>query len=481
MARKYSNTFAETTLTGSISNSATTITIGSTSGLPASFPYTLAVDYGTASVEMVTVTALAGSSLTVTRGQDGTSAQSHTAGARVVHPVTARDLSEPQVHIDASSDVHGLSGGASVAGTSSTQTLTNKTISGAANTLSNIPNSAIIAVSADKVTQPFAALTVAGANGSAQVVTVTGDEGGRSTPVATIKRGGIGLLVDEDAVVDVSSDLSIDVERPHLAAALTARMYIKATTKIGALIQRVAAQVQDLFQIVTEGGANLFKVSSTGAVTSAASITAGTSLNGATLATTGAATIGGTLGVTGALTASGGVAATGAVTATTNVTATATVTGATVNGTTDIQANGESLPRGYIGSATHSVGYDTGASSTEILGPTITFTAVAGRRYKITYAGGYVGNNAGDAMKVRCRYLAGASLTTSGTVVHTKTHVITFNSAVMPYAFTAIVSGISAGQTTIGLTVQRSSGSGAVNLYADATSDGLLVLEDIGD
>lgn len=344
MARKFSNTFAQTTLTGSISNSATTITIGSTAGLPASFPYTLALDYGTASVEMVNVTALAGANLTVTRGQDGTSAQSHTAGAVVVHPVSARDLSEPQVHIDASTDIHGLASGAAVVGTTSTQTLTNKTISGAANTLSNIPSSAITALAASKVSQPFDSLTAVGSAGGSQVMTVTGDEVSRTVPVASWKRGGIGLLVDEDAVVDVSSDLSVGTARPHLAAALTARLYVLATTKIGVLVQRVAANVQDLFQVVTEGGVNLFKVASTGAVTSASSITAGTSLNGATLATTGAATVGTTLGVTGLLTASAGAAVTGAITATTTITATTAV-----NGVTDVQYNGSSLPRGIIG------------------------------------------------------------------------------------------------------------------------------------
>lgn len=313
MARKYSNTFAETTLTGSISNSAVTIQIGSTAGLPASFPYTLAIDYGTSSVEMVTVTALAGSNLTVTRGVDGTSAQSHTAGARVVHPVGARDLSEPQVHIDGTADIHGLSGGATVVGTTSAQTLTNKTISAAANSITNIPSSSIVAVAASKISQPFASMNVVGANGGAQAVTVTGDEAVRTTPIGSWKRGGVGLVVGEAGVVEATSDLSIDTQRAAGAAALLARLYIKATAKIGAIIQRVAGQTQDLLAIQTEAGANLFRVQSDGSVGTVSTVTAtgnivsGAALNGATLATTGNATVGGTLGVTGLLTASNGV------------------------------------------------------------------------------------------------------------------------------------------------------------------------------
>lgn len=464
MARKYSNTFAETTLIGSISNSATTITIGATAGLPASFPYTLAIDYETATVEMVTVTALAGSNLTVTRGQDGTSAQSHNAGARVVHPVSARDLSEPQVHIDASADIHGLTGGASTVGTSSTQTLTNKTISGVANTLSNIPSSAITALAAAKVSQPFAALTAVGADGTAQVMTVTGDEGGRTVPVASWKRSAVGLAVDEDGVVDVSSDLSVDAQRPHLAAALTSRLYIKATTKIGALIQRVVSQTQDLFQVVTEGGVNLFKVASTGAVTSASSITAGTSLNGATLATTGNATVGGTLGVTNALTG------------------TSTITGAVLNGTTDVRYNGDTLPRGYVGSSTHVAPFGTaGVGSTEVVGPTVTFTADVARRYKISYSGAYVGTVAADTMRVRVRWQAGAALTTGGTQERTLSHSITLGGYVQPYCLIDRVIGLTSGQVTAGLTIQRTSGTGDVGFFADAATTGVLVVEDIGD
>lgn len=338
-ARKYSNTFAETTLTGSISNSATTIQIGSTTGLPASFPYTLALDYGSATVEMVTVTALAGSNLTVTRGQDGTSAQSHSAGARVVHPVSARDLSEPQVHMEATSDVHGLTGGATVVGTSQSQTLTNKTISGSNNTLTNIGNSSLIDIAAAKVTQPFAAMTVTGAAGASQAMTVTGDEVTRTKPIASWKRGSIGLFVDEDAVVDINSDLTVGTVRASGAAALTSRLYVLATTKIGLIIQRVVGQTQDLFQILTEGGAGLFTVSNTGGVNAGAfqasgAVIAGTSLSGATLATSGAATVGTTLGVTGLVTASAGVSVTGGVTASGAVQgATVTATGA-VNGAT---------------------------------------------------------------------------------------------------------------------------------------------------
>lgn len=158
--RNYTSTAGEKTIAnvGGISNSATEITLDSLTNLPASYPYTLVIDPDVTNKEEIVLVTSAGAnpnSLTIVRGStpytgsasfvgnynggDGTAAVAHDFGAKVKHMITARDLQEPQTHIFSSQDVHGLTGtgnqGGDVVGTNKTQTLTNKTISSANNTL----------------------------------------------------------------------------------------------------------------------------------------------------------------------------------------------------------------------------------------------------------------------------------------------------------------------------------------------------------
>lgn len=152
--RYYSSIATSKTLLSSINSSVTSIALSDLTGLPAQYPYTLVIDHDTASEEIVTVTAfLTGTTLTVTRGQDGSSASSHSAGATVRHMVTARDLQESQNHIDTSTlhvptqtgqsgkflTTNGTAASWATAGDvllTGTQTLTNKTIALGSNTVS---------------------------------------------------------------------------------------------------------------------------------------------------------------------------------------------------------------------------------------------------------------------------------------------------------------------------------------------------------
>jgi hypothetical protein len=124
--RYYSSNAVETTLTAGISNSATSISVASATGYPASVPFTIHVDLGTSNEEIMTVTNVSSLNFTVTRGVDSSSALSHALGATVVHGVSAQDFQEPQDHLGASTNVHGITG--AVAGVTAIQTLTNKTL-----------------------------------------------------------------------------------------------------------------------------------------------------------------------------------------------------------------------------------------------------------------------------------------------------------------------------------------------------------------
>lgn len=124
--RYYSSVARRTTLTSSVSSSATSITLTAATGLPSSVPFTLLLDVGTVNEEVVEVTYRSGVNCTVTRGVDGSTGVAHTSGGVVSHGFTARDLDEPNAHVVASTGVHGLSGVA--VGTTDTQSLTNKTL-----------------------------------------------------------------------------------------------------------------------------------------------------------------------------------------------------------------------------------------------------------------------------------------------------------------------------------------------------------------
>lgn len=131
--RNYSSTAAQTTLSAGVDSTTSLLAVSATTGFPA-VPFILAVDAGAAAQELVLVTNVAGTNLTVTRGYDSTVAVSHDTGAVVSHSHGGIDFREANAHVNASSGVHGTT--SPVVGTQDTQTLVNKTVALGNNTIS---------------------------------------------------------------------------------------------------------------------------------------------------------------------------------------------------------------------------------------------------------------------------------------------------------------------------------------------------------
>jgi hypothetical protein len=103
--RYYSSTARETTLTSGVDDSAVTLSVAATTGFPSSVPFTLILGPETPNEEVVEVTAVSGTTLTVTRGLDSTPAVSHASDTVVRHGVSARDFREPNEFINGTGTV----------------------------------------------------------------------------------------------------------------------------------------------------------------------------------------------------------------------------------------------------------------------------------------------------------------------------------------------------------------------------------------
>lgn len=100
MARLFTSTSVDTVLTATLGAGATTCTVAEATGLLGGLTIsggntmTLAIDPDTSSEEIVLLTAVSGSTLTITRAQAGTSDIAHSSGAIVRHVLTSLELTD---------------------------------------------------------------------------------------------------------------------------------------------------------------------------------------------------------------------------------------------------------------------------------------------------------------------------------------------------------------------------------------------------
>ena len=93
--RQYKGAAAQTTITNALGAGDTSITIAATTGWPstASVPFFVVISPGTAVEEKCSAT-ISGSTLTLTRAQDDTTAQSHSSGATIYPVFSATDAND---------------------------------------------------------------------------------------------------------------------------------------------------------------------------------------------------------------------------------------------------------------------------------------------------------------------------------------------------------------------------------------------------
>lgn len=125
--RNYTNTGQTSTLVAAIGATDTSFTLNNYAGDPTP-PFTAALARGTATEEVILVTAVNVNTVAVTRGYDGTQAQAQGAGTTFQEVVVALDYREANQHVNATTAVHGLAAGSAVVGTTDTQSLSNKTL-----------------------------------------------------------------------------------------------------------------------------------------------------------------------------------------------------------------------------------------------------------------------------------------------------------------------------------------------------------------
>lgn len=538
--RNYSNITNVGSLSTAVGTGETTLAIfGGWSNLP-SFPFYVIVDRGTANEECMLATGGNAASLQVTRGYDGSPASSHGISATIEHAVLAEFFNKADAHVEASTNVHGLAGGAAVVGTTTTQTMSNKTINSSALSLAHSTSPAAgqaVNVAADNAStrEGFVWTKTAAATGAAFKATSSG----------TTR-----FNVDADGKVQLNSTTGTD-KALAIQQSGTERLFISNDGTLDAGLQaggstgdRVVIRnrpTQTALRIRDEVAASVFSVGSAGNVdasgyiASAAAVSSGTTLTaGTNLTVNGTSTLTGdvTLPLPGAGTTSriivnsrtGGTnleARNQAGTATAFIRATGQLelfdkayihngsspVIAMVTNTANVPSpsnpmvvfdnsdgfvkrwNGASwevlseyngsAPRGWIAESKPTAPVTTPAA-TEAVAMSVSPTIVSGRRYKVTASWDMSSSTAppGVGVVVRLRYKAGAVVDATGSQFCARDIKVDTGENEQT-DITGVFVGPGSGQYTIVATMAPASGT-ATMAYTAADHTPLLLVEDMG-
>jgi hypothetical protein len=121
-----------------------------------------------------------------------------------------------------------------------------------------------------------------------------------------------------------------------------------------------------------------------------------------------------------------------------------------------------------------------GVGATETFFQTITFTASAGRRYRVLLDTQFVFSDA-SYFDLAGHWAAGGTVTTAGTIFYSR-HISggTPGNWEGPRAVIAEITGMPAGTVTVGFSVRRTSGAGTIDNRADTADFRRMYIDDIG-
>lgn len=298
-ARYYSSTAIETALSGAIGAQSqgaanTSFIVGSVSGFPTSYPYTLIVDPDTSKEEVLTVFAGSGTTLSVYRGADSTQGVAHSAGAVVRHGVSGRDFRESENHIAArgfdidqiildaanQTHVHGIATGDGViVGTLKAQTLTQKTLT--TPTINGATISGAVTSTATVTGGTFTSVTVTSSTISTS--TLTGSFTASSATFVSPTISGSPVITGLSSAGMVNSSATPKIYVDSILGSATA-----AATSAASAAASAAAAATSATSAATSAGSSETSAISSATSASAAATSAASAATSATAAATSA-------------------------------------------------------------------------------------------------------------------------------------------------------------------------------------------------
>lgn len=338
-ARYYSSTAIETVLQSTIGAQSsgqanTAFIVGSVSGFPTSYPYTLIIDPDTSKEEVLTVFAGSGTTLSVYRGADGTPSPQHTSGAVVRHGVSGRDFRESETHIAArgydidqtildlanQTHVHGIvTGEGVVVGTLKAQTLTNKTL-----TSPTITNPSISGAGVD------ASIVFEGATADAHETTLTVVDPTQDNTITLPNTTGTVVIA---TAVQTLTNKTIDMTGVTLTGLSSAGMVASSATPkdyVDAILGSATAAATSAASAATSATSAATSATSAAASASAAASSASASATSASAAATSATSAAASATAAATSATSAAASATAAATSATSAAASATTAAASV-------------------------------------------------------------------------------------------------------------------------------------------------------